>query len=85
MFQYSLVWVPDMCHCSFAIDWAMHAADAIATARVPKENQSLCNHISNLQTKRTEYDSAVVLAQWYLLLVHEQTNWAWFQNKIHQT
>jgi hypothetical protein len=26
-----------------------------------------------------------VLAQWYLLPVHEQTNWAWFQNKIHQT
>jgi hypothetical protein len=26
-----------------------------------------------------------VLVQWYLLPAHAQTNWAFFQNKIHQT
>jgi hypothetical protein len=26
-----------------------------------------------------------VLVQWYLLPAHAQTNWALFQNKIHQT
>jgi hypothetical protein len=64
-----------MCRCSFAIGSAKHGVDALAMVQVPKENQSLCNPISNLQTKRNEYDSAVVLAQWYLLPVHERTNW----------
>tara|TARA_R110000822_G_scaffold293939_2_gene415970 strand:- start:427 stop:672 length:246 start_codon:yes stop_codon:yes gene_type:complete len=68
-----------------ATDCAMHDADVIATDWVPKENQSWNNHISNLQTKRNEYDYAVVLAQWYLLPARVQTNWALFRNKIHQT
>jgi hypothetical protein len=74
-----------MCPNLVGVDLPRHVAGVLAKALAPKENQSQSSPISNLQTKRTVYDSAVVLVQWYLLPAHAQTNWAFFQNKIHQT
>ena len=74
-----------MCPSLVDVGLPRHAADVLAKAQVPKENQSQSSQISNLQTKRNVYDSAVVPVQWYLLPAHAQTNWALFQNKIHQT
>ena len=74
-----------MCQSLVGVDLAMRVAGQLARALAPKENQSQCSPISNLQTKRNVYDSAVVPVQWYLLPAHAQTNWALFQNKIHQT
>ena len=74
-----------MCPSLIGVGLPMHVAGVLARALAPKENQSQCSPISNLQTKRNVYDSAVVLVQWYLLPAHAQTNWAFFQNKIHQT
>ena len=74
-----------MCQSLVGVGLPRHGVDVLAKAQVPKENQSQCSPISNLQTKRNVYDSAVVLVQWYLLPAHAQTNWAFFQNKIHQT
>ena len=74
-----------MCPSLVGVDLPKHDVDVLARALAPKENQSQRSPISNLQTKRTVYDFAVVLVQWYLLPAHAQTNWALFQNKIHQT
>jgi len=68
------VWAQGKCQNPVDADWAKYDVDVLATELAPKENQSRCSQISNLQTKKSVYDSAVVLAQYYPLFVREQTN-----------
>jgi hypothetical protein len=59
--------------------------DRLPMDLVPKENHDQCSRLNNLSTKNILSDSTAVHAQYLLLIVHEQTSWVLYQNRIHQT
>ncbi len=65
--------------------WAMSVCILLAKAQVGNPNRTCYNHISSLPTKSTWCDSTAVHAQYCLLHVRVQTNWALLQNKKYQT
>ena len=74
-----------MCRCQFDTDPTKHDVDWLARAQAHKANPSLSSPLSSLQSRRILCDCAVALAGLNLLAVHEQTNLALHQDKIHQT